>query len=182
MHPAQFRGADTNGLGFCEYRLIRGVFHCPVPFWGFARADDLFELSHAPEMKPWSIGGSYDRPIPRRILEEAGVPREMFGMKKSATHFEESFLWPYSPELQRSYSGYLRERKESPPPVLLYRILNALDRRLLQPVDERFGMGWGRIQAPQSRMVFQWANHYLRDQYGSGFASRVGSRCSGVRS
>ena len=31
-----------------------------------------------------SIGGSYDRPIARRILEERGVPRAAFGQEKKA--------------------------------------------------------------------------------------------------
>jgi hypothetical protein len=34
-------------------------------------------------MLPWRLGtGYYDRPIARRIAEEAGVPRENFGHKK----------------------------------------------------------------------------------------------------
>ena len=33
-------------------------------------------------MRPWSVGGGYDRPIPRRIAEEAGVPRQHFGQRK----------------------------------------------------------------------------------------------------
>ncbi|MCZ7628807.1 MAG: acyl-CoA dehydrogenase family protein [Microthrixaceae bacterium] len=33
-------------------------------------------------MAPWSIGGRYDRPIPRRIVEEAGVERRLFGHHK----------------------------------------------------------------------------------------------------
>jgi hypothetical protein len=36
------------------------------------------------EMAPWSIGGEYDRPIPRRIVEEAGVERDSFGQSKKA--------------------------------------------------------------------------------------------------
>jgi hypothetical protein len=33
-------------------------------------------------MKPWTLGGEYDRPIARRIAEEAGIPRELFGQQK----------------------------------------------------------------------------------------------------
>jgi hypothetical protein len=34
-------------------------------------------------MHPWKLGnGYYDRPIARRIAEEAGVPREFFGQRK----------------------------------------------------------------------------------------------------
>ena len=36
-------------------------------------------------MKPWVLGTDYDRPIPRRILEERGVPRAAFGQVKRAS-------------------------------------------------------------------------------------------------
>ena len=42
------------------------------------------DITTSAEMRPWSIGGDYDRPIPRRALEEAGVPRELFGQIKYA--------------------------------------------------------------------------------------------------
>ena len=35
-------------------------------------------------MTPWSVGGGYDRPIPRRIAESAGVDRQAFGQRKRA--------------------------------------------------------------------------------------------------
>lgn len=41
-------------------------------------------ISHSPEMRPWVLGRRYDKPIPRRILEEAGVPRGTFGEVKRA--------------------------------------------------------------------------------------------------
>ena len=31
------------------------------------------------------MGGAYDRPIARRLVEEAGVPRHLFGQRKKAT-------------------------------------------------------------------------------------------------
>jgi hypothetical protein len=36
-------------------------------------------------MRPWRVGGAYDRPIARRILEEAGIPRGTFGVSKTAS-------------------------------------------------------------------------------------------------
>ena len=47
-------------------------------------------------MQPYSVGGDYDRPIPRRIVEEAGVGRHKFGMRKNATNPRLSI----SPELR----------------------------------------------------------------------------------
>ncbi|MGO4526451.1 hypothetical protein AB4097_16505 [Microvirga sp. 2MCAF35] len=34
--------------------------------------------------RQWRYRGTYDRPIPRRIAEEAGIPRQAFGQKKLA--------------------------------------------------------------------------------------------------
>jgi len=36
------------------------------------------------EMMPYTLNNDYDRPIPRRIAEESGVPRELFGQEKKA--------------------------------------------------------------------------------------------------
>ena len=35
-------------------------------------------------MRPWALGNDYDRPIPRRMLEEIGVSRASFGRTKKA--------------------------------------------------------------------------------------------------
>src|SRR5207302_63807 len=55
--------------------------------------------------------GAYNRPICRRILEEAGVPRQAFGTAKKNTSvlmFERrTFL---SPDSWHEYSGWLAER------------------------------------------------------------------------
>ncbi|MGH7793073.1 MAG: hypothetical protein ACREOB_12235, partial [Thermodesulfobacteriota bacterium] len=42
----------------------------------------IHPINRSPEMKPWCVVGNYDRPIARRIVEEAGVPRELFGNRK----------------------------------------------------------------------------------------------------
>ena len=48
------------------------------------------------EMDPYRIGGNYDRPVPRRIVEEAGVARLLFGQtKKAATPI--TLFWPQCP-------------------------------------------------------------------------------------
>jgi hypothetical protein len=71
-----------SGLSLSEYRLWVGFIHCPVIFWGARQIRDVHAISQAPEMKRWDVAARYSRPIPRRILEEAGVPRELFGACK----------------------------------------------------------------------------------------------------
>ena len=75
---------DISGSSMGEFRLRTGFIHLPVPFIGALRHAEIAAISNSPEMAPWAIGGSYDRPIPRRIAEEAGVPRTAFGMSKKA--------------------------------------------------------------------------------------------------
>ncbi len=65
-----------------DFRLITGFLNFSVPFLGVMRQADTCAISKSPEMTPWSIRADYDRPIPRRILEEHGVPRDMFGSSK----------------------------------------------------------------------------------------------------
>jgi hypothetical protein len=67
-----------------EFRLQTGFVHVPVPLLTFTRHRDLERISRSDEMSAWRIGGDYDRPIPRRLLEEHGVPRGAFAAEKRA--------------------------------------------------------------------------------------------------
>jgi hypothetical protein len=70
-------------------------------------------ISQSAEMRPYLIpGSSYNRPIPRRIAEEAGVPREAFGVRKTAADLmawqEREFL--SAPALV-DYQAWLKENR-----------------------------------------------------------------------
>jgi hypothetical protein len=74
--------ADTTTY---EYRLWIGCISFPVYYTGWQHYKTLLQISCSDEMKPWSIGGDYDRPIMRRLAEEAGVQRdEIASVKQSA--------------------------------------------------------------------------------------------------
>jgi hypothetical protein len=79
---------DTAGHGLAEWRLATGFIQLPIPYLGARRREDIHHITHSPEMDGWRLKNSYDRPIPRRLAEEAGVPRHMFGQKKFATVVE----------------------------------------------------------------------------------------------
>lgn len=66
-----------------EFRLVTGYLNFPVPFLGVTRMEDFLRIANMDEMRPWSVGGDYDRPIPRRLLEEKGVPRGIFALSKA---------------------------------------------------------------------------------------------------
>jgi hypothetical protein len=75
---------DTSGQGLAEYRLRVGFVHCPVPYIGHTSHPSLNRVANSAEMAPWSVGGHYDRPIARRIIEEAGIARGEFATRKYA--------------------------------------------------------------------------------------------------
>jgi hypothetical protein len=117
--PDQFRllndqlmRADLAGNGLSEVRLHSGYIHVPVPYIGARSRKSLFHLANSGEMSPWSIGGTYDRPVPRRIAEEAGVPRHLFGQRKLASVVES--LPPYLPHgkaLRGEFFRFIRQRR-----------------------------------------------------------------------
>jgi len=45
---------------------------------------EINRISNSSEMAPWDVPGNYSRPIARRIVEEARVPRNYFGTSKKA--------------------------------------------------------------------------------------------------
>jgi hypothetical protein len=90
-HPQLKRG-DRSGLTLTEFRLSAGFVHCPVPFWGARRIHEIVAISRQPAMKPWDVPGDYSRPICRRIVEGAGVPRGAFGRTKLAASVIEYVL------------------------------------------------------------------------------------------
>jgi hypothetical protein len=79
QHPVN----RTPGCALGELRLRTGFLHfAPATIAAAVHAQRIHGWNEAPEMRPWSIGGDYDKPIARRILEEAGVPRHLFGQEK----------------------------------------------------------------------------------------------------
>lgn len=81
-HLDQLRRGDSAGASFSEFRLRTDWLHVPLPFVGARGWASLRAVSASPEMQPWRLGGHYDRPIPRRILQEAGVGPDLFGRTK----------------------------------------------------------------------------------------------------
>ena len=77
------RGAQS-GYALIEARARYGVVECSAPYLFARSVESMHRVSGSDEMKPWQLKNGYDRPIPRRILEERGVPREAFGWGKKA--------------------------------------------------------------------------------------------------
>ena len=104
--------SDQSGLSHTEPRLHVGYLHCPVPFLGARSAVAIRDLNHLSEMEPWSLPNDYDRPICRRIIEQAGVTRSAFGQGKKAASvllFDRRSFLP--PELLHDFDAWLHDHR-----------------------------------------------------------------------
>ncbi|MBW2739996.1 MAG: hypothetical protein JRE64_14385 [Deltaproteobacteria bacterium] len=162
-------------LGIGEFRLFKGIVHCPVPFWGMRHVRKIKEIGRLNEMKPWTLNTDYDRPIPRKIIEEAGVLRGSFAVWKKNTAHEAVFLWPYSPEISDRFAAFLKMRGLSVPPLWLVKVIRwaaFLDNLFYSNVKSKLGLKkgrrpWDRLAGPS--LLFQWANDSLKKNYERGF-------------
>jgi hypothetical protein len=85
---SNFRTTRDNviaGSTLLEFRLRAGFLQFNPLYAGGLHVAALHAIAGSEEMAPWRLGGPYDRPIPRRILEEAGIPRTLFGVRKAAS-------------------------------------------------------------------------------------------------
>ena len=161
---------DISGLGLCEYRLSRGLFNCPVPYWGAMHAPAVQAITFSKEMAPWTLGNDYDRPIPRRLLEEAGVDRKMFGMRKKNTVVGSAFHWPTSAYARKSFSEFLKRNEVDGPMDALVPMYRRLAHASALVVNNSIGFLTRRHYRPglflEAQMrAFQWANHAVSEKY-----------------
>ena len=75
---------DPSGSSLLEFRLRAGFLNFPLPFIAAQCHPDIQKIAVSNEMAEWTLGNKYDRPIPRRIVEKEGVPRNLFGQSKKA--------------------------------------------------------------------------------------------------
>lgn len=87
MHPTIAPGLTKQVFekSISEFRLRVGFINFPVIAIGAYNAQSIQDISNSAEMNNYNVSAEYNRPIPRRICEEAGIPREYFGMQKSAS-------------------------------------------------------------------------------------------------
>ena len=187
--PYIVRG-DPSGHNLTEFRLRTGWIHLPIPFIGCTSQRAICQISNSDEMEPWRMNNGYDRPIPRRLVEEAGIGRNEFGLKKRAvglildakrldtgltaeTHNEyERYVnrhWSRSCEL-RSHAYDIMKRLTAKNLTLNTRISRKLksitgvkmDFPLLIPSRFRVGRFGG---FEQDSLLFQWSIEKLMSRY-----------------
>lgn len=123
------------GGTFIEYSLRKGFLHFPVLYIGARHAPTIKKIAKSKHMKPWRIGGRYDRPIQRRIAEEAGIPRSLFGVHKRGggkTRLTQNM----SQESLDDFNQYLASLGSRIPRPIPQRILNI--RQALHQIEKKF--------------------------------------------
>lgn len=163
---------NPSGYGFSEFRLHKGVFHCVVPSWGARHAEEIYKITISEEMRKWCLMNDYDRPIARRIIEQANVQRGAFATRKKFTTLTKpGFYWPYSKKNIESFRKYLRDLQiQATPNILvpLYRFFARFGPRLKRiPCLRRFDARlWSsRFKSKSNKVLFQWANSELKKLY-----------------
>lgn len=165
-------------LGNSERRLWVGYISCPMPLYGASSWVSIQRIAQSVEMKPWSVGNGYDRPIPRRICEEAGIKRQMFGVKKHGAGITLRYDWGQraksrmSRAAANSFSQYVRENKQ---PHFLQMInyfwkarkiyLSSIGIKLNDKtsITEKSQIA----NATVSRYLYPWASEMIQERYRS---------------
>src|SRR2546425_9659038 len=124
-------------------------------------------------MAPWDVPGAYSRPICRRIVETAGVPRDAFGVRKqtaSVLFFERDDM--LSPASLAEYGEWLREHTSdwserglaapTPSPGAAARLRAALARLASPRLRNALGLAHGSRLFPH---LFPWAVERVKARY-----------------
>jgi hypothetical protein len=132
---------DSTGASLTELRLRTGFVHFPIPFLLSGSIRSVNKVSKSKEMKEWSMFNSYDRPIPRRILEESGVPREFVGVKKRNVGVYVTKEGLENTLSKESFNDFIRFLKKNWNPkmnliVYLYKIVSKI-RKINESVNKR---------------------------------------------
>ncbi len=180
-------GATTMaGSNITEFRLRVGMVFCPLATCGAIHAPALARIGRSTEMAAWSVGGSYDRPIPRRLAEERGVPRRLFGQRKVGGGPEMGGVG-LCPESEADFRRFYAEKvgrtmarqNDVPQPTLkkrqrrvepLRRILfssTRINRIFRLIVGDRLDPRWGSV----SLYTLHWSFYRLRERYQQQLAS-----------
>ena len=181
-----------------EYRLDVGFIQCAVPYWGMRARGEVFKITESPEMQPWWVAGNYNKPIARRIVETAGVPRTAFAVTKKAAAFK--LHQPFSPGeslsasseadfklwLRESRPAWFRQWKIPPTHVIsalvdVFMVLLNYSLRLairVLPIRSIRSSLWGKTRAlvrlarrpPGSVRLytFPWAINRMQKKYDTG--------------
>ncbi len=162
-------------LGIIERRLWLGFVSVPMPLYGASAWESLFDIANSEEMKEWQLDNNYDRPIPRRIVEAAGVPRDSFGIKKHGAGFVYRYDWlgrivsRMSDTAASSFKSFVRKNKKPHPLQVcgyLWKTRHVYLRALGLNVKTKETIEYSRVSnALGARYLIPWAGEVVLDRY-----------------
>lgn len=171
-------------IGLWESHLHQEYIPVPMTSFGIRHWPDLFRISNSAEMQKWSVGGDYDRPIPRRILETKGLPRDSFGKRKYGAGFFYAFDWKkrilgrMSSKSAYEFESYLAQNHNRLPIKLYINYLWNYKEFYWNSLCEKLGVKMGvkisdmkrehlnGITNPfAARYCIPWAGHHMVNEY-----------------
>jgi hypothetical protein len=170
----------SGGYSQAEFFARAPALDFSAPLIGARGFADIGAISRSAALRPWSVGGDYDRPIPRRIIEQAGVARGSFAVRKRRVTPDYDNLTRRAIDLDRFLSPVSRTAFETwfateapidPQQVLWHRLWSGSVGRILwsgklMRALDRFGISWPpfparmlRLKVPirKNAFVFNWA-------------------------
>lgn len=177
-------GLSLTPFGLHDFRLRAGVTFVHVPAITAMHAGAIHRISLSDEMQPWAVSKTYDRPVPRRIVEDAGIARTAFATKKragAAVDPEDAMRPPAQADFEQFWQSTLRalpfmvrmrfrmaERIVAPTIELMRKALWRIRSRPLQFVAIRRSLGrWYFYRSIPLSYQFHWAVQRLTDTFAT---------------
>jgi hypothetical protein len=192
-HSSQAGAVVFSPESLHDFGLRTGVVFAHVPTIGSQHFRELRRMSDTEEMAPWSIAVNYNRPIARRIIEDAGIPRGSFAVRKHATAVTppRDLLRPAA---RADFKKFWRMARRQQPPIR--RVRYRFETAVVTPAIWRMGAvlwklrrsrntrrrmrAWSYNEALPSAYEFHWAVSRLVDRHRAALqAARPDSRVAG---
>lgn len=172
-------GLSQASICFNEYGLHCNCVQIAPPLIGADSWTEISKITSSVEMDMYSLHNNYDRPIPRRLVEEAGVNRNEFGqgkkgggltyhydtinsMKRKMSSHSHSCLVAYKRKLKRNpmkkLAHYWKYIKAEYPMYFNY-ISSRLHLHKYIPYKESY------ISSPLSSILILWGIDTTRKHY-----------------
>ena len=177
--PGMYRG-DLSACSLTEFRLRTDFIHLPLLFFGASEHPSVMDVIDSPEMRPFSVPGRYDKPIQRRLAEEAGIPRGTFATikRRASARIHADGLAAMAPESAAAVTRFARAEGREPPARRRFRMkrrhrLAIRVARLLRL--QRFAVPLARrrrslihSEPVLGSLFFRWAVSVVRPRYAEG--------------
>jgi hypothetical protein len=176
FRPELHRG-DLSWCSVTEFRLRLDFVHVPLLFMGATEQPSLTRIIESAEMDPYRLSGKYDKPIQRRLAEEAGVPRGSFATVKrrasGAIHVDGlAAMATASVSSVRAYAAAHGEgvpRQRGRPPRRLVRAAGRLAKRLgLTRIANRLNArrrSWIHLEPRLGTLLLRWSIDVIAPRY-----------------